>query len=489
MTLLKDILYKVSLVSISGDTNKKVAGICIDSRQIKKDFLFAAIKGAAMDGHEFIDKAIESGATSIICEELPKELKEGISYVEVNSSSKAIALIASNFYGNPSSKLKLVAITGTNGKTTCATLSYNLFKDLGYNVGLLSTIKIMINDEVVPTNLTTPDVIRVNEMLAKMLEKGCTHCFMEASSHALVQDRVFGLDIDLGVFTNISHDHLDYHKTFDAYIEAKKILFDQLPKGSSALINKDDKRWSVMKQNTVAEVKTFAVQSMADYKAKVLSNTLQGLEMDIDGSVVWFNLVGDFNAYNLLCIYAIAEILGEEKEEILTTLSQQKNVRGRFESVHSDYGIHAIIDYAHTPDALENVLKTISSVRTGGESLITVVGCGGNRDKAKRPVMADLACRYSEKVIFTSDNPRDEDPNEIIAEMEKGVRPSDFKKTLKQSDRFEAIKTAFQLADKGDIILIAGKGHETYQEIKGERHHFDDRESIEKLFQLNKNAR
>lgn len=483
---LKDILYKVSLVGISGDTATEVAGMSLDSREVKKGYLFAALKGTEMDGHTFISKAIENGASAILCEEMPEEIADDVTYVQVNSASKALAILASNFYGKPSSKLKLVAITGTNGKTTCATLSYKLFKKLGYNTGLLSTIKILIKDEEIAATHTTPDVIRINALLAEMVKKGCTHCFMEASSHALIQDRTFGLDINVAVFTNISRDHLDYHKTFDAYIEAKKILFDNLSSSASALVNRDDKRGMVMVQNTRAKIKTFSVQSMADYKAKVLTNTFQGLELDISGQVVWFTLIGDFNAYNLLCIFAIADLLGENEEDILENLSSLRNVEGRFERLISDDGIFAIVDYAHTPDALENVLNTIKKVRTGNELVITVVGCGGNRDKGKRPIMADIACKYSDKVIFTSDNPRDEDPMEIISEMERGVSPSDFRKTLKQVDRFEAIKTAYSLAEKGDIILIAGKGHETYQEIKGVRNHFDDKESLKQIFELNK---
>ncbi len=483
---LKDILYKVSLVGISGDTATEVVGLSLDSREVKKGFLFAALKGTEMDGHTFISKAIENGASVVLCEDMPENTAENVTYVQVNSASKALAIVASNFYDNPSSKMKLVAITGTNGKTTCATLSYKLFRELGYNAGLLSTIRVLINDEEIPATHTTPDVIRINALMAEMVKKGCTHCFMEASSHALVQDRTFGLDIDVAVFTNISRDHLDYHKTFDAYIEAKKILFDNLPSSATALVNKDDKRGMVMVQNTRADVKTFSIQSMADYKAKILSNTFQGLELDIQGQVVWFALIGDFNAYNLLCIFAIADLLEENTADILENLSRLGNVEGRFERLISEDGIFAIVDYAHTPDALENVLNTIKKVRTGNEMVITVLGCGGNRDKGKRPIMADIACKYSDKVIFTSDNPRDEDPMEIIAEMEKGVSPSNFRKTLKQVDRFEAIKTAYSLASQGDIILVAGKGHETYQEIKGVRNHFDDRESLKQIFELNK---
>ncbi|QNL21288.1 UDP-N-acetylmuramoyl-L-alanyl-D-glutamate--2,6-diaminopimelate ligase [Hyphobacterium sp. CCMP332] len=483
---LKDILYKVSLVGISGDTSVGIDGLTLDSRKVKKGFLFAALKGTQSDGHDFIQKAIANGAIAILCEDMPEKLSENTTYIQVNSASKALAIVASNYFGKPSSKLKLVAVTGTNGKTTCASLSYQLFRSLGYNAGLLSTIKILINEEEIEATHTTPDVIRINELMAEMVKKGCTHCFMEASSHALVQDRTFGLDIDIAVFTNISRDHLDYHKTFDAYIEAKKILFDNLSTKSVALINKDDKRGMVMVQNSRADVKTFSLQRMADFKAKILSNTFQGLELDIDGQVVWFGLIGDFNAYNLLCIYAIAVLLEEQPEDILENLSSLNNVEGRFERLISEEGIFAIVDYAHTPDALENVLNTIKKVRNGNEMVITVIGCGGNRDKGKRPIMANIACKLSDKVIFTSDNPRDEDPMLIINEMEKGVSPTDLRKTLKQVDRFEAIKTAYSLAEKGDIILVAGKGHETYQEIKGIRNHFDDRESLKQIFELNK---
>lgn len=473
-------------MGISGDTSIGITGLTLDSRKVKKGFLFAALKGTQSDGHDYIQKAIANGATAILCEDMPEKLSENTTYIQVNSASKALAIVASNYFEKPSSKLKLVAVTGTNGKTTCASLSHKLFRNLGYNAGLLSTIKILINEEEIEATHTTPDVIRINELMAEMVKKGCTHCFMEASSHALVQDRTFGLDIDIAVFTNISRDHLDYHKTFDAYIEAKKILFDNLSSKASALINKDDKRAMVMVQNTRADIKTFSLQSMADFKAKILSNTFQGLELDIDGQVVWFGLIGDFNAYNLLCIYAIAVLLEEPPEDILENLSSLNNVEGRFERLISEEGIFAIVDYAHTPDALENVLNTIKKVRNGNEMVITVIGCGGNRDKGKRPIMANIACKLSDKVIFTSDNPRDEDPMLIINEMEKGVSPTDLRKTLKQVDRFEAIKTAYSLAEKGDIILVAGKGHETYQEIKGIRNHFDDRESLKQIFELNK---
>ncbi len=484
--ILKDILYKVSLVGISGDTSVELDGLTLDSREVKPGFLFAAIKGSQTDGHVYIQTAIDKGATVIVCEEMPEKRVENVTYVQVNSASKALALIASNFYGHPSKKIKLVAITGTNGKTTCATLSYRLFRQLGYNAGLLSTIRILINDHEIPATHTTPDVVRINALLAEMVSKGCTYCFMEASSHALVQDRVFGLDIDLAVFTNITHDHLDYHKTFDAYLDAKKTLFDNLDSKSFALINKDDKHANVMVQNTRASVKSFALTAMADFKAKVLSNTFQGLELDIAGQNVWFSLIGDFNASNLLCIYAIAELLEENSVDILENLSALSNVDGRFERLISEEGIYAIVDYAHTPDALENVLRTIKKIRTGNETVITVLGCGGNRDKTKRPLMADIACKLSDKVIFTSDNPRDEDPAEIIKDMEKGVSPSDYRKMLKQQDRFEAIRTAISMANSGDIILVAGKGHETYQEVKGIRSHFDDRETLKQIFEMNK---
>ncbi|WP_143959941.1 UDP-N-acetylmuramoyl-L-alanyl-D-glutamate--2,6-diaminopimelate ligase [Litoribacter populi] len=475
MKVLKDILYKAPLTSTIGNMDVEISEIVFDSRKVTQDCAFVAIRGTQADGHAFIDKAVEQGANAIICQDLPETQVAGVTYVQVADSAKALGIMASNYYGNPSEKLKIVAVTGTNGKTTIATLLHQLFMELGYVTGLLSTVENKINEDVIPSTHTTPDALAINQLLAKMLKEGCTHCFMEASSHAIIQQRMSGLNLAGAVFTNISHDHLDYHGTFDEYIKAKKQLFDDLPKGAFALTNADDKRGLVMLQNTKAEKHSYALKYPADFKAKILSNTLQGLELDIDSKQVWFRMIGEFNAYNVLAVLGVAVLLGEETDEVLMQLSKVKGATGRFDQfIHK--GITVIVDYAHTPDALENVLKTIQGVRSGGENVMTVVGCGGNRDKAKRPEMAKIACQFSDKVILTSDNPRDEVPMDIIRDMEKGVNPVNFKKTMLIEDRKEAIKTAVMFAEKGDIILIAGKGHETYQEIKGVKYPFDDRE-------------
>ncbi len=480
MRVLKDILYKVSLMATSGDMNISIGQVHFDSRKVEKGDLFVAVKGTQVDGHDFIQAAVEKGVSAIVCEEDIKPI-ENVTIVRTESSSKALGIIASNYYENPTSKLKLVGVTGTNGKTTIVFLLYNLFRKLGYNVGLMSTVLNKINDEEIPATHTTADALQINQLLRKMVDSGCTHCFMEASSHAIDQNRIAGLEYDVAVFTNITHDHLDYHQTFDAYIKAKKKLFDDLNPGSFALVNTDDKRGRVMLQNTRAEKKTYSVKSMSDFKAKILSNSLQGLELDIDNFKIWFNLIGDFNAYNLVASYGVGVILGEDPEQVLVELSSIPPVPGRFERIPLKSRIIAIIDYAHTPDALNNVLKTITSVRTKNEQVITVVGCGGNRDKEKRPVMAEIACRLSDRVIFTSDNPRDEDPEVIIEEMKRGVRASDFKKMLTIVDRKEAIKTSLLLASDQDIILIAGKGHEEYQEIKGVKRDFSDKKILLEL--------
>ena len=481
---LKDILYKVQLLSTSGNPDVEVAGITMDSRQVKKDFAFVAIMGSASDGHTFIPKAIENGATVIICEEMPEELAGGISYVQVKDASKALGILASNFYDNPSSRLQLVAVTGTNGKTTIVTLLYQLFQQLGYKVGMLSTVVNRIDGKDFSSRLTTPDAVETNRLLAEMVNAGCAYCFMEASSHAIVQERISGLTFKGAVFTNITHDHLDYHQTFDNYIKAKKKLFDELPKTAFALVNADDKRGQVMLQNTKASKHSFGIHFPADYKAKILTNSLQGLELDIDNRQVWFRLIGDFNASNLMAVFGVADLLGEVEEEVLMALSKADAASGRFQQVANPAGITAIVDYAHTPDALENVLETIKSVRTGQEQVITVVGCGGNRDKTKRPLMAQIACKFSDKVVLTSDNPRDEDPEQILQEMYDGVSVTNRRKVLTISDRKAGIKTACTLANKGDIILVAGKGHETYQEIKGERFPFDDREVVKEFLEM-----
>lgn len=487
MKVLKDILYKVSLTSTIGDMEIRVSSIVFDSRNVMARSAFVAIAGTQVDGHEFIATALKKGATVIICEKLPEEITEGITYVQVVNSAKALGIIASNFFDNPSENIKVVGVTGTNGKTTTVTLLHQLFVGMGYSTGLLSTVENKINEEVIPATHTTPDAVSVQALLRKMVDEGCTHCFMEASSHAIVQERIAGLKLAGAVFTNITHDHLDYHGTFDEYIKAKKKLFDELPKDAFALVNGDDRRGSVMLQNCKAAHHTFALKTSADFKAKIISNTLEGLELDINGKQIWFRMIGAFNAYNLLGALGVASLLGEDEDEVLRALSAIKGAKGRFDRI-SIGGIIAIVDYAHTPDALDNVLKTINGVRTGNEQLITVVGCGGNRDKTKRPIMAKLAVSESNKAIFTSDNPRFEDPMAILREMQAGVGPSEVRKTLTIEDRREAIKTAVMLSKKGDIILIAGKGHEDYQEIQGVKHHFDDAEVVtEILEQLTRN--
>ena len=487
MNVLKDILYKVSLTSTYGDMERKVTDVVFDSRKVVGNSAFVAVKGTQVDGHDFISLALEKGATTIVCEQLPETLATGITYIQVVDSAKALGIMAANFYGNPSEKIKVVAVTGTNGKTTTVTLLHQLFVRMGYSTGLLSTVENKINEEVIPSTHTTPDAVSVQALLRKMVDAGCTHCFMEASSHAIVQERIAGLKLAGAVFTNITHDHLDYHGTFDEYIKAKKKLFDELPKDAFALVNGDDKRGGVMVQNCRGTLQTFGLKTAADFKAKILSNTIEGLELDVNGKLIWFRMIGSFNAYNLLGVLGTAVLLGEDEDEVLRELSAIKGAKGRFDRI-SIGGITAIVDYAHTPDALDNVLKTINAFRTGNEQLITVVGCGGNRDKTKRPTMAKIAVSESTKAIFTSDNPRFEEPAEILKDMQAGVGPTDFRKTLTIEDRREAIKTALLLCQKGDIVLIAGKGHEDYQEIKGVKHHFDDAEVVtELLTQLNGN--
>ncbi|MFK7951306.1 MAG: UDP-N-acetylmuramoyl-L-alanyl-D-glutamate--2,6-diaminopimelate ligase [Ekhidna sp.] len=481
MQTIKDILFGVSLQSLTGDREATVKGIAFDSRKVESEFLFVAVKGLTVDGHDFINKAIELGASVIVCESIPESQKEGVTFVQTNNASEALGIIASNFYGRPSEKIKLVGITGTNGKTTCATLLFELFQNMGYAVGLLSTVENRINNDVIDSKFTTPDAVEINRLLAQMVESGCTHCFMEVSSHALVQHRVTGIQFAGGVFTNISHDHLDYHKTFDEYIAAKKLLFDGLPSDAFALVNADDRRGSVMLQNTKADKHKMAIHSMADFKVRIIHNTLQGLELNVGGIDVWFRLIGEFNAYNIMTAFAVAVLLGEEKEDVLSSLSTTQGASGRFEKVNNSSNVLAIVDYAHTPDALENVLKTIEELRTKNETLVTVVGCGGDRDKSKRPEMARIAATLSNKVILTSDNPRTENPKEILEDMRAGIPKSLERNVMVIEDRKEAIRTACNLASKEDIILVAGKGHETYQEIKGVREHFDDREILNEL--------
>ncbi len=487
MAELKDILYRVTINAVVGSTSVKVNAIDFDSRNISKGDVFVAIKGSVADGHKFIDSAIGKGAAAVICEELPDNLQNGVTYIEVESASKALAFMASNYYKNPSENLKLVGVTGTNGKTTVATLLYQLFKKAGYKVGLLSTVKIMVDDNEHKATHTTPDSLTINKYLGLMNDEGVEFCFMEVSSHGIHQNRTEGLKFEGGIFTNLSHDHLDYHETFAEYRDVKKLFFDNLPKDAFALVNIDDKNGLVMLQNTKARKFTYALKTYADYKAQILENQLGGLLLKINESEVWTRLIGNFNAYNILAIYATAELLGLEKVENLRLISELESVSGRFQYLISDEKITAIVDYAHTPDALQNVLETINSIRTKNEELITVVGCGGDRDKTKRPKMGHIASALSTKVIFTSDNPRSEVPETIIEEIEKGVEPQNFKKIVSIVDRKQAIKTACQLAQPNDIILIAGKGHETYQEIKGERFDFDDYKIVQEfLKQLQK---
>lgn len=482
MKLLSDILYKTRLEEIIGSTNVAISSVTFDSRKVKKDSLFIATRGTASDGHHYIELAIESGAVAIVCEDLPETLNENVTYVKVLDSSASLGYIACNFYDNPSEKLKLVGITGTNGKTTTVTLLFNLFRGLGYNVGLLSTVENKINTTVIPSTHTTPDALALNELLAKMVEAGCQYAFMEVSSHAIVQHRITGLKFTGAAFSNITHDHLDYHKTFEEYIKAKKMFFDNLQVDAFALTNKDDRNGSVMLQNTKAKKYSYGLKSIADFKCRVVENHLNGLLLSIDNQEVWVKLIGSFNAYNVLVVYSIALLLKQDKVQVLTTLSNLNSVEGRFQYIKSKNGIVAIVDYAHTPDALKNVLETIKDIRTGNEQVITLVGCGGDRDSAKRPIMAQIACEYSNKVILTSDNPRSEDPEVILNQMQAGINPVDMKKTLRISDRKEAIRTAVAFAKEGDIILIAGKGHEKYQEIKGVKHPFDDFEIVKENF-------
>jgi len=474
MKILKDILFGVSVNKVYGATDVSICDLIFDSRKVNKNALFIAQKGVLVDGHKFIDKAINLGAVAIICEEIPSDLNEGITYVQVDDSNKALAIIASNFYENPSKKIQLVGITGTNGKTTIATLLYNLFKKEGYKVGLLSTVKIMVDDTEYVATHTTPDSVSINHYLDLMVSDGVEYCFMEVSSHGIHQKRTDGLCFAGGIFTNLSHDHLDYHNSFAEYRDVKKSFFDNLPKTAFALVNTDDKNGAVMLQNTKAKKVTYALKSLADYKAKILESRFSGLLLNIDGSEVWVKLIGGFNAYNLLAIYGAADLLGMEKMESLRLLSELENVSGRFEYFISNGGITTIVDYAHTPDALKNVLETINSIRTGNEKVITVMGCGGDRDKTKRPKMGFIASILSTQAIFTSDNPRTENAQTIIDEIEQGVSPENYSKTLSILDREQAIKTAGKLANKGDILLIAGKGHESYQEINGVRLDFDD---------------
>ncbi|MEM6719681.1 MAG: UDP-N-acetylmuramoyl-L-alanyl-D-glutamate--2,6-diaminopimelate ligase [Bacteroidota bacterium] len=485
MKILKDILYKVHIEAVTGDTNIAIRELVFDSRKVQKDDVFIAIKGYEFDGHSYIKAAIKAGAIAIICDEIPEKIVNGITYIQVDNGSSALAIMASNFYDTPSENLKLIGVTGTNGKTTIATLLYQLFKKAGYKVGLLSTVRILVNDTEYKATHTTPDSLTINKYLHQMNLEGVEYCFMEVSSHGIHQKRTEGLLFRGGIFSNLSHDHLDYHDTFAEYRDVKKKFFDELPKDAFCLVNIDDKNGLIMMQNTKAKKYTYALKTYADYRAQILENRLAGLLLKINDNEVWTKLIGSFNAYNLLSIYATADLLGLEEIEILRLMSELENVSGRFEYFITKNKITAIVDYAHTPDALKNVLETINNIRTGNEQLITVVGCGGDRDVKKRPKMGNIASTLSTKAIFTSDNPRSENPLSIIEAIEKGVEPQNYKKTLSITDRKQAIKTACQMAKANDIILIAGKGHETYQEINGKRTDFDDykiaKEILDKL--------
>ena len=485
MAILQDILYKVRIRSVSGDLSVRITELQIDSRKVNAGVAFIAMKGVKTDGHDFIDMAIEKGATAIICEVLPNKLFDSVTYVQVGDAAEAAGFMAHNFYGQPSEKLKLIGVTGTNGKTTIATLLFKLFTALDYKCGLLSTVQNHIAEEIVPATHTTPDAISLNALLKQMQVAGCTHVFMEVSSHAVHQHRVAGLQFAGGLFSNITHDHLDYHRTFDEYIRVKKSFFDSLSSQAFAISNLDDKRGMVMLQNTPAQKYYYSLLSMADFKGKILENGLTGLVMLVNDQEVHFRLIGEFNAYNLLAVYGAAICMGEDKHEVLRCLSLLTGAEGRFDYVISGKDrILGIVDYAHTPDALVNVLSTIQKLRKGYESIITVVGCGGDRDKTKRPVMAEAACDLSDRVIFTSDNPRSEDPEQILRDMEAGLKTAAKRKAISIVDRREAIKTAISLTQPEDIVLIAGKGHEKYQDIKGVKHHFDDKEVLREVFEL-----
>ncbi len=481
MNILKDILYKSGIEKLIGSTDTIISQINFDSRKVVAKSLFVAIRGTHVDGHCFIDQSIEDGAIAVVCEEMPEKIKDAITYIIVNDSDFALGQIASNFYDDPSSEINLIGITGTNGKTTTVSLLFNLFRALGNKCGLLSTIENKIENEIIDSTHTTPDAIQINKLLRKMVDKGCSYCFMEVSSHAIMQNRISGLNFKGGLFTNITHDHLDYHKTFDEYIKAKKKFFDNLPKDSFALTNADDKNGNIMLQNTKAKKYTYSLRTLSDYKCKIIENQFDGLQLNIDGKDVWFKLTGVFNAYNLLAAYSIARQLDQDSYEVLTILSMEDCVEGRFDFFKTNDNIVAIVDYAHTPDALKNVMNTISSIRTGNEKLITVVGTGGDRDKLKRPIMTRIAAENSDMLILTSDNPRSEDPKDIIEDMKAGIDPVSNKKIISITDRKEAIKTACIMAQKGDIILVAGKGHEKYQEIKGVKLPFDDKDILKQI--------
>ena len=479
---LEQLLKNIKPISTAGDLTKEITGVNIDSRRIGPGHLFVAMRGTQTDGHAFIPKALEQGAAAILCEELPEEKREGVAYVQVESTEEAVGEVATMFYGEPSKRLKLVGVTGTNGKTTIATLLYNMFRRLGYRCGLLSTVCNYIEDETVPASHTTPDAIELNALLARMVEAGCQYAFMECSSHAIHQRRIGGLQFAGGIFTNLTRDHMDYHKTVENYLKAKKMFFDSLPKQAFAVTNLDDKNGMVMVQNCRATIKTYSTRTMADFRAKLLECHFEGMYLEIDGREVGVQFIGKFNVSNLLAVYATAVMLGQNPEDVLVAMSALKSVSGRLEPLQSPEGFTAIVDYAHTPDALSNVLSAIHEVLCGKGSIITVCGAGGNRDKGKRPLMAQEAVRQSDKVIITSDNPRDEEPQAIIDDMLAGLDKQQLRKVVSIADRREAIRTACMMARKGDVVLVAGKGHEDYQEIKGVKHHFDDKEVLRECF-------
>ena len=484
MRYLSDILTNVPFTELQGSADVAITAVVFDSRKVQPGCLFVAVRGTLVDGHDYIEQAVKQGAAAVICEDLPAHVTGEVDFLMVADSAKVLGKVAANFYDNPSDQLKLVGVTGTNGKTTVATLLYQLFRELGYKCGLLSTVENQINGEIVASTHTTPDPVALNSLLSDMVAQGCDYCFMEVSSHAVVQHRIEGLTFSGGIFTNLTHDHLDYHKTFDNYLKAKKAFFDGLPKSAFALTNADDRNGNVMLQNTRAHKKSYGLKNMADYRAKILENQFGGLLLLIDGGEVWFRMVGSFNAYNLLAVYTTAMLLEQDKAKVLTALSKLKGAEGRFDYVVAPNKTIGIVDYAHTPDAVQNVLSTIHDIRKGNEKVITVIGCGGDRDKAKRPVMARVACEWSDKVILTSDNPRSEDPAAIIKDMEEGVDAAFKRSTVSIADRREAIKTACMLAQPGAIILLAGKGHEKYQEINGVKNHFDDKEELLEQFKL-----
>ena len=484
MKLLKDILYRVRIEQVVGSTNTAIEQIEFDSRKVVAFAAFVATRGTQVDGHAFIAKAIESGASAIVCEELPTELKDGVTYVRVTDAAATLGIMAANFFDHPAKKLKLVGITGTNGKTSTATLLYRLFRALGHKCGLISTVETRIGQKTIESTHTTPDAVRLNELLAEMVSERVTHCFMEVSSHSVVQERIAGLQFAAGVFTNITHDHLDYHGTFAEYIKAKKRFFDQLPASAFALVNADDVNSAVMLQNTKATKRSYAVKNMADHRARIVENQLTGLHLNIDGHDMYSRLIGEFNASNLLAVYAVATLLGEAPLNVLTALSDLQPPRGRFQIVRSTGGIIGIVDYAHTPDALKNVLSTINDVCGDNEQVITVVGCGGDRDRSKRPIMARIATELSSHVVLTSDNPRSEDPMAILNEMRTGVQITDRSRVWVNADRREAIRQAVGMAKAGDVVLLAGKGHETYQEIAGVKHPFDDVAVLKETLEL-----